>query len=727
MGRVIIVSNRLPITIQKRKGKLNYYQSAGGLVTGLSKFCKSPDCVWIGWPGFTSDMKSDRIDVKKKLLSKNMHPIFLSKGDVKKYYVGFCNETIWPLFHYFMQYTVYDNALWEVYKRVNNIFCEKVLEIAEHDDIIWIHDYQLMLLPGIIRQKIPDATIGFFLHIPFPSFEIFRTLPWRRELLSGILGSDLIGFHTYDYVRHFFSAVNRIMGIEHAFSQLTVDGRMVKVDSFPMGIDYNKYNRTIEEPQIQKEFRRYQKRIGNRKIILSIDRLDYSKGILQRLEAFSLFLEINPEYREKVTMVLVAVPSRLKVSYYKELKVKVDEYVGKINGKFGTISWTPVLYFYRFLSFKTLSAFYNIADVALVTPFRDGMNLIAKEYIASRKDKKGVLILSEMAGASAELGDALIINPNNIDEIADAIKVALDMSEDEQIQRNTIMQKKLMRYDIKRWTEDFIERLLDIKKLQSEMLTKNISSATVEKLIKEYKSNKKRLIFLDYDGTLIEFYKEPQKAKPDAELLKLISKLAEFPGNEVVIISGRDKSTLQKWFGEISVGLVAEHGALLRNKNGKWKMIEPLSQDWKKEIKPILEYYVDRTPGSFVEEKEFSLVWHYRKTASELGKIRAGELIEALVYLTSNLNLQVLEGSKVIEVKNSGINKGRVALHWIEKVDFDFMLAIGDDWTDEDIFKVLPDWAYSIKVGYGSSTARFRIKSSEDVKKLLKMVLKGGS
>lgn len=723
MGRLIIVSNRLPITIQKRKGKLNYYQSAGGLVTGLSKFCKSPDCVWIGWPGFTSDMKSDRIDVEKKLLSKNMHPIFLSKGDVKKYYVGFCNETIWPLFHYFMQYTVYDNALWEVYKQINNIFCEKVLEIAEHDDIIWIHDYQLMLLPGIIRQKIPDATIGFFLHIPFPSFEIFRTLPWRRELLSGILGSDLIGFHTYDYVRHFFSAVNRIMGIEHAFSQLTVDGRMVKVDSFPMGIDYNKYNRAIEEPQIQKEFRRHQKRIGNRKIILSIDRLDYSKGILQRLEAFSLFLEINPEYREKVTMVLVAVPSRLKVSYYKELKVKVDEFVGKINGKFGTISWTPVLYFYRFLSFKTLSAFYNIADVALVTPFRDGMNLIAKEYIASRKDKTGVLILSEMAGASAELGDALIINPNNIDEIADALKVAVNMAEEEQIQRNTFMQNRLMRNDVKRWGQDFMDILHKTKKLQIELLAKRISASAIEKLIKNYISSKNRLIFLDYDGTLVPFTDLPEKAKPDDELLKIVRELADHQGTELVIISGRDKETLQKWFGKIDIGLVAEHGAMLRNKSNKWEMIEPLSQEWKKEILPIMEFYEDRTPGSFIEEKEFSLVWHYRKTDTKFGEMRARELIETINYLIANMNLQLLEGNKVVEVKNSEINKGRVALHWIEKVDSDFTLAIGDDLTDEDIFSVLPDWAYSIKVGHGSSAAKFRIKSPMEVRQLLKAIL----
>ena len=723
MGRIVIVSNRLPITIQKRKGKLNYYQSAGGLATGLSSFCKSPDCMWIGWPGFTSDVESDKIDIKKNLLSKNMHPIFLSKSDVNKYYEGFCNGTIWPLFHYFMQYTVYDNTLWEAYKHINKIFYEKILEIIKPGDIIWIHDFHLLLLPGILREKLPDATIGFFLHIPFPSFEIFRTLPWRKEILSGITGSDLIGFHTYDYAQHFLNAVNRLLGIEHVFNQLNVDDRIIKVDSFPMGIDYNKYSRAVEDTAIQKKIKGYRKKIGERKIILSVNRLDYSKGILQCLEAFDIFLELNPEYKEEVTLFLTVVPSRSKVKHYRELKEKIDEFVGQINGRYGTIDWTPILYFYRSLPFSELSAFYCIADVALVTPFRDGMNLIAKEYIASKRDKIGVLILSETAGASLELGDALIINPNNIDEITDALKVAVNMTKEEQIKRNTFMQNRLMRNDVKRWGQDFLESLHKTKKLQIELLAKRINDSAIKELVKKYISSKNRLIFLDYDGTLVPFADLPGEAKPDMELLRLIKELADQPGTKVVIISGRDKDTLQKWFGKIDIGLVAEHGAMFRNKSSNWEMIEPLSQEWKKEILPIMEFYEDRTPGSFIEEKELSLVWHYRKTDTKFGEIRARELVETINYLIANMNLQLLEGSKVVEVKNSEINKGRAALHWIEKNKADFILAVGDDWTDEDIFSVLPDWAYSIKVGHGSSAAKFRIKSSMEVRQLLKTIL----
>jgi trehalose 6-phosphate synthase/phosphatase len=713
----------LPITIQKRKGKLNYYQSAGGLATGLSTFCKSPDCIWIGWPGFISDVESDKIDIKKSLLSKNMYPVFLSKSDVKKYYEGFCNGTVWPLFHYFNQYAVYDNELWGVYRRVNNVFCKKMLEIVKPGDVIWIHDFHLLMLPGILREKLPDATIGFFLHIPFPSFEIFRTLPWRNEILSGILGSDLIGFHTYDYAQHFLNAVNRLLGIEHVFNQLTVDDRIIKVDSFPMGIDYYKYSDSIENPAVQRKIKKYRKGISDRKIVLSINRLDYSKGILQSLQAFDLFLEINPEYREKVTLVLVIVPSRSRVRYYRELKKRIDEFVGQINSRYGTTDWTPILYFYRSLPFSELSAFYCIADIALVTPFRDGMNLIAKEYIASKRDKIGVLILSETAGASLELGDALIINPNNIDEIADALKVAVNMPKEEQIKRNTFVQNRLIRNDVKRWGKDFMDSLHKTKRLQSELRAKRINDSAIKELVKRYISSKKRLIFLDYDGTLVPFTDVPEKAKPDDELLKLIWELADHSGTEVVIISGRDKDTLQKWFGKIDISLVAEHGAILRGENNKWEMIEPLSQEWKKEILPIMEFYEDRTPGSFIEDKEFSLVWHYRKTDTKFGEMRARELVETINYLIANMNLQLLEGSKVVEVKNSEISKGRTALHWIEKNKADFILAIGDDWTDEDIFSVLPDWAYSIKVGHGSSAAKFRIKSPMEVRQLLKAIL----
>ena len=720
MARLLIVSNRLPLTVIKREGKLSFQSSAGGLATGLGSFYKSYNALWIGWPGIALERLKgeEEKNIKDKLINEACLPIFLSQRNIENYYYGFCNKTIWPLFHYFPLYAVFIKNLWESYKRVNQAFCNTIINFAKPDDIIWIHDYHLMLLPKLIREKIPEATISFFLHIPFPAFEIFRLLPWRKEILDGLLGADLIGFHTYDYVRHFLDSVRRIVGHEHSFGHISVNGRIVKIDVFPMGIDYERFHKAVKKGEVQKEINKLRKKLGERRIILSVDRMDYTKGIPQRLEAFDLLLEKYPEYRGKVTFILVAVPSRTKVEHYTLLKKQVDELVGRINGKYGTIEWMPVWYLYRSLPFSNLVALYNIADVAFVTPLRDGMNLIAKEFVATKSDQTGVLILSEMAGAAKELGEAIIINPNNKEEMLNALKEALTMTEEEQKERNKIMQKRLKRYNVVKWANDFIDRLCYIKRMQQELCIRKLTSKIRKRLINDYLKSNKRLILLDYDGTLVPLVEKPENAKPDSELIVILKNLVQESKNEVVIISGRDKNTLEKWFGSLNLGLIAEHGVWIKDK--KWEMIEPLKNDWKEQIKPILELYVDRTPGSFIEEKEFSLVWHYRKSDPELAEIRARELKDALLHLTANLKLEVLEGSKVIEIKDAGINKGRAALRWIQKEKWDFILAIGDDRTDEDVFAVLPKSAYSIKVGLSASQAKFNVDSQEDIRKLLR-------
>ncbi len=723
MRRMLIVSNRLPISVTKKKGVLDFVPSTGGLATGLSSFYQTYESLWIGWPGIIARNADEKQVITTKLKNDNMFPVFLSRYQIEKYYEGFSNKTIWPLFHYFTQHAIYDNHLWEAYRHVNEIFCDEVLKVARSDDIIWIHDYQLMLLPGLIREKLPETTIGFFLHIPFPSFEMFRTLPWRNEILNGLLGADLIGFHTYDYVRHFLSALTRLFGLDSTLGKLLFEDRTIKIDSFPMGIDYQKFANGAQEKSVINEIKKVQKQVRDQKLILSIDRLDYSKAIPQRLKAYNFLLKENPQYRKKVILILVAVPSRSKVEHYRKLKVEVDELVGRINGEYGTIGWTPIWYLYRGLQFPALSALYNLADIALVTPFRDGMNLIAKEYIASKTDGRGVLILSEMAGASDELGDAISINPNDIDNIKQALEQAITMSEDEQIRRNREMQKKLERYNVKRWAEDFIGSLLEIKQDQHKIVAKKMNAQTRRNLIADYRQAEKRLIFLDYDGTLVGFNKVPDKAIPDSELLTKIQAFASSSKNEVVIISGRDKATLDGWFGELNISLVAEHGAWLRFKGKPWRTIEILDQNWKKDIYPILELYVDRTPGALIEQKEFSLAWHYRKTDPGLGELRTRQLLDMLLYLTANLDLQVLEGSKVIEVKNLGINKGKAAQQWIASDKWDFILAIGDDWTDEDLFNVIPATGHSIKVGFASTAAKFNIKSVTEVRHFLSELL----
>jgi len=720
VSRWLIVSNRLPVSIIKKGSQLQFQSSVGGLATGLGSFYKSYRSLWIGWPGIVlGKIEAEKGEVEERLLAENCYPVFLSQYDVENYYYGFCNKTLWPLFHYFTQYATYNKNSLEAYKRVNKTFCEAVVRIANPDDIIWVHDYHLMLLPKLIRERLPDARIGFFLHTPFPSSEVFRLLPGRREILNGILGADLIGFHTYDYVLHFLFSIRHLLGYEHSFGQITVGNRTVRADAFPMAIDYEKFASAVHYREVKREINKIHKRVGESKIILSVDRLDYTKGISQRLEAFDIFLEKNPEYKEKVSLILVAVPSRVRVNHYMLLKRQVDELIGRINGKHGTIGWTPVWYIYRSLPFHRLVALYNIADVALVTPLRDGMNLIAKEFIATKKDGKGVLILSEMTGAAKELGEAIIVNPNNKERVAEALKEALRMSDEEQIERNRVMQKRLQRYNVVRWADDFIDRLLNTKKLQQELSAKKLTHQMKDLLISDYTKSNRRLMLLDYDGTLIPFTEKPEKAKPDDKLLRLLEALSNEPKNKVVIISGRDKSSLDKWFSGLNIGLVAEHGVWVKENKGTWEMIEPLRSDWKEEIRPILELYVDRTPGAFIEEKDFSLVWHYRMADPVLGLVRTRELRDAILHLTVNLNLGVLEGSKVIEVKNTGINKGHAALRWIEKGEWDFILAIGDDWTDEDVFSVLPESAYSIRVGLGLSRAKFNLDSGVDIRLLL--------
>jgi len=721
MRRLLLIANRLPVKVSKEEDKISFHPSVGGLATGLRSFCESHQAQWVGWPGIASDELSEqqKENITKDLAEYESNPVFLTEEDLNKFYFGFCNKTIWPLFHYFPETTVYEPLYWQRYKKINREYCDAVLKIAKPDDLIWVHDYQLMLLPSLIRERLPEAQIGFFLHIPFPSFELFRFLPWRIDILQGLLGADLIGFHAYDYVRHFLSSVARLKGTEHSMGSLTVGDRVVKVDAFPMGIDYEKYAGAAQKSETKKNIKEIRKEVGGRKIVISIDRLDYTKGIVQRLEAFDLFLTQYPQYKEKVTMILLAVPSRTSVSDYIELREELEHLIGRINGEHGVIGWVPVWYLYRTVPFERLAALYHNADVALVTPLRDGMNLIAKEFVAAKTDGKGVLILSEMAGAASELGEAIIVNSHNKAEIVDAIRQALEMPVEEQIERNKLMQQRLSRYNITRWASDFINSLKDVKKTQKRLTVRKLTPKAEKNLIEHYTNGKNRLLMLDYDGTLVAFADRPERAAPDKNLLEILEKLSKDTKNEIVIISGRDKNILSRWLGNLNLAMIAEHGARVKHKNSEWEVIEPLSNEWKQTIKPILEMYEDRTPGSSIEEKDFSLVWHFRRSDPELAYVRTQELKDAVLNMTANLDIGVFEGSKILEIKNIGISKGQAAKMWLNRKNWDFVLTAGDDYTDEDLFSVLSDNDYSIKIGHGLSKATYSLDSINEMRTLL--------
>ena len=730
MKRLILASNLLPVHITWQDEQFLIEKSDEQTIAGLQDFYSSFHPKWVGLTGFENrDFTNEEAkSLSAKLQSYNCLPVFPKSRDRNLYLHGFARNTLWPLFHYFTENVTYSEESWDAYVKINQLFAEKILEEIEDGDIVWIHDYHLLLVPRLIREQKPGVSIGLFCHVPFPSYELFRLLPWRQEIIEGMLGADLIGFQTYDHVRHFMSSVRRLLGVDSFLNRISLGERTLKVDVFPKGINYDRFrNKSLEihgeHPRwslIQEEMQMFKESGQLEKLIVSIDKLDYTKGIPQRIRAFERFLQTYPEYIGRVSLIVQAIPSGETSDSFFNLKAKVDELVGRINGNYGTITWTPVRYLNQTFTLDERIDLYSLSDIALILPLRDGMNLVAKEFVASRHDGSGVLILSELAGASKELHEALLVNPNDLDAIAEAICEAIEMPFDEQVRRNTVMMQRLQRYTVDRWASEFIKSLEGVKEIQEVNLTRKISITRMREIVAEYANSKKRILFLDYDGTLSWFKKDPEDAKPDEQLYHILEELTLDKNNTVVIISGRDKETLGRWFNQgWDIHFIAEHGVWLREPKGEWHMMEQIDNEWKESIQPLLEYYVDQTPRTFIEYKNFSLVWHYRKADPDLGLQRAWELKDELRTLTSNLNLEIMDGDKVLEIKYSGINKGRAALNKMGETNYDFIFAVGDDWTDEYTFDALPEKAYTIKVGTKTTKADYYIESVDLVREFL--------
>lgn len=730
MKRLILASNLLPVHIQWENGKYQIEKEEETTISGLENFYSEFQTEWVGLTPFENhDFNAKEIRALETALEPfHCVPLFPRQRDRDLHLHGFSRNTLWPLFHYFTENVTYSEVSWKAYVKINRMYAEKILEIIQDGDILWIHDYHLLMLPQMIREERPDISIGLFIHIPFPSFELFRLLPWRLELIEGMLGADLIGCQTYDNVRHFMSSVRRLKGVDSVFNRISIGERTLKVDVFPKGINYERFrNKALEihsenpRPSVIQEEMKLFKESGNlEKLIISIDKLDYTKGIPQRIRAFERFLQTYPEYNGRISMIVQAVPSGETSESFFNLKSQVDELVGRINGNYGTITWTPVRYLNQDFTMDERIDLYSLSDIALILPLRDGMNLVSKEFVASRHDGTGVLILSELAGASKELHEALLVNPNDLDAIAESIREAIEMPEEEQIRRNKVMMMRLHRYTVGRWASEFIKSLEGVKEIQEFTLTKKINTTRIHQIIDTYKESKQRILFLDYDGTLAWFKKDPEDAKPDEQLYEILKRLTSDPNNTIVIISGRDKETLGRWFdADWKIHFVAEHGVWFREPGGEWHMTEQINNDWRESVEPLLEYYVDQTPRSFIEYKNFSLVWHYRKSDPDLSLQRAWELKDELRTLTSNLNLEIMDGDKVLEIKYSGINKGRAASLKLADLSFDFILAVGDDWTDEFTFEAMPEEAYTIKVGTKTTKANFYIDSVDLVREML--------
>lgn len=735
--RLFIISNRLPVTVKTTADKTTIQPSSGGLVSAISSYIDYAEQkgehvsekYWVGVPGCSAAEWSVAVND----LQENNYsyvPVYANKKSYAQYYNGFSNSVIWPLFHYFPSYVEYNDSYYEHYIKVNEEFLDVVLQHARETDIIWIHDYHLLPLAEMIREKMPGVTIGFFLHIPFPSYEIFRMMParWQETVLKGLLGADLIGFHTIDYASYFMKCVQMILGLENERFTVKYNNRLIKTDVFPISIDYKKFSTAYNLKEVSELRQLYRTQMSNRKIIFSVDRLDYTKGVLCRLKAYEYFLETFPEYIEKVVFIMVIVPSRDSIPKYNERKKEIDEFIGSFNARIGKLSWKPIIYQYTHLEFHDLVAFYTACDLALITPHRDGMNLVAKEFVVSRQDRRGVLVLSEMAGAAKELADALTINPNDMPGLAARIREGLEMKPSEQEKRLKIMQQRIEQYDVNIWAEDFLTQLDKIKKKQKEFEFLVLDNPTRKIILDKYRRAEKRLIILDYDGTLVPFAALPHQSKPNEALIDVLNTLTSDHSNTVYLVSGRDSNTLEQWLGELDINLVSEHGAKTKAAKGSWTndLLTDTDPKWKQVITGVMNNYVRRCAKTFVEEKEFSVVWHYRNADVNQSRIRAAELFSELSEFSNALNIQVCSGNKIIEVRIKGIDKGAVVKKLVKDNAFDFILACGDDYTDEDMFKALAKNknAVTIKIGAEASFAQYNLYTPEMTVSLLDYLTK---
>ena len=736
--RLVIVAYRLPFKLVKNGNEHTAVQNAGGLVSAILSLSEKMNAnvetnakiLWVG----TGEKELGEENINPHF---DLYPVEIPEEMNDKYYGGFCNDTIWPLFHYFPQITTYNNDYFEAYQQANQLFFQKLKDIILPGDFIWVHDYQLFLLPSLIRNAFPGIgiNIGFFLHIPFPSSEIFRMLPnnWREAILKGLLGADLIGFHTNDYTQHFLRSVKRTLGLEINQNYIHLENRIVKADAFPIGIDYDKFHNACSTNDVVKEKEKLKKTLSGKKLIFSVDRLDYSKGLLNRLNAYERFLEKYPQWNEKAIFNMVVVPSRDNIDSYIELKKEIEATVGRINGKYSNISWRPIIYQYKFVPFNELVALYNTSFVGLLTPLRDGMNLVAKEYIACQNGNHGVLILSELAGAAVELNESILITPNDIEVTADAIFTALEMNDKEREAKIIKMQTRLKNYDVFAWAADFFNQTEEVKYEQQKLKVNYLNFEMKLKIISEYKSANKRIIFLDYDGTLVPLTNKPEMATLNNRITNFLSpfiklfypenvdknvnarhilkRITSNSKNTVIIISGREREFLEKQFKNMEVTLIAEHGYFIKEFNKDWVTQAEINLSWKEKILPILNEYVNRCNGSMVEQKYASLAWHYRNAEQDIATIRIHELKDNLSEILKNESkLEILDGNKVLEIKSMMYDKGTAASTFLKNDSFDFIMAVGDDKTDEDLFRVMPANAVTIKIGSDPSMAEYSLQ-----------------
>jgi trehalose 6-phosphate synthase/phosphatase len=706
----VVVSNRLPITVAKQGEHTVVRRSTGGLVSALEPVLERRGGTWVGWAGVPAETA---VELPPARTPYAIVPVPLSRAEVKGFYDGFANATLWPLFHGFPTRARFDRSGWEGYARVNQRFGETAAFVALGAELVWVHDYQLMLAPVALRERIPDARVAFFLHIPFPPFDIFRLLPWDRELLRGLLACDLIGFHSQGYVRNFLDCVERLLGVRMDRDAQLVEhgGRTVRVGAFPLGIDFERYEaRARAAPATEAPAAR---------VVLGVDRLDYTKGIPERIRAFERLLDLHPQHRERVVFLQLAVPSRTEVPEYRRLKRQIDELVGQVNGRFGTPQWTPIHYLHRGTAPEHLVALYRDAHVALVTPLRDGMNLVAKEYVACQVGDPGVLVLSRFAGASETMREALPVNPYNLDGTAEALHRALTMDESERRSRLAALRWRERRFNVHAWVDEFL-RATRATHAGIRPPTAGDFDAWLGSRLEAHRV----ALFLDYDGTLTPIVDHPAQARLDPGVRRALRACARHPDIDVAIISGRALADLQAMVGEPGLTYAGNHGFEIAAPDLPFFRHPDVAHFADKLAALATELDALSVEGAWTERKDATLTVHYRGVEAA----RRAQVAEEAGRLIAAAGFQPREGLCAVEARPPiGWDKGQAVLHimrqrygpaWSERAA---VIYLGDDHTDEDAFRVLAGLGVTLRVGSADSLtlADRRLPNIDAVRALL--------
>lgn len=716
MPRCLLVSNRLPLSYNENLKK--FTPSAGGLISSLKGL--SPEKI-----GFDFEWIAPTTEIYPCEPGLRYHPVLIPKDIYQSYYNDFCTKVLWPLFHYERSLMVHDNRGWENYKKVNQLIADKIIELANPEETIWIHDFHFFLLPGILKQKRPDLKIGFFLHTPFPSSEIFRQLPERKEILTSLIQSDLLGFHDFSYLNHFKRAVSRLLGEDCPILQKRNWG------TYPISIDTEHFIEVAESDLANQFLHSYQETKKEMKWILGVDRLDYIKGLLQKLYAFESFLRKYPEQIGKVQLIQIVVPSRLNILEYQTLKEEVEQLVSKINAEFGNPSHLPIHYLFNSVSEAELSALYQMSEVIHIASLRDGMNLVGLEYVASQKSNRpGALLLSEFAGAHSTLSYAISINPWNIDETAEKIQEALLRPIERRKDEIDSMKNFLMNYTSSDWARNFLNDLQGFSSQAHDPLSPD--EKCFFSWMNELKG-KNILLFCDFDGTLAPIHANPSRVDVLEETKKLLTEMTQKKKINFVLVSGRDHNFLQEFCtkNNYHFPLAACHGAYSYEPDSKeWQHLIPHdAENWKKNILDVFKHYTSRTPGSFFEDKGHALTWHYRNSPTEFSDFVAKKLFIELEESLTSLPVQVSRGKKIIEVKSQYASKGHFVQHFLEKQEYlpDVVIAIGDDTSDEEMFDYLQNnssvQSFCIKVGQENTSAKYALSNQSKVDSFLLNIL----